>query len=476
MSFERLLRIVRTASFGLAALYAALFSGSALVLGAVVYWTVQASLERQMADRIDAEIDLLQQEYRSEGLQELVKEVNERTAYFPALNYLVLDANDNRLTGNLPKMPENLGWADIATEGNGQAVEKQFRVKTIVLGHGIRLAVGDDLEPFTQIQKAFLQALGSVLLVSLLLTLSGGLLLSRGFLSRVDAITQTAEAIIAGKLSSRVPIRGTNDHFDRLSSTLNRMLDRINTLVETLSHVSAEIAHALRTPLGRLRQKLEAVRSDVVRKSQDERTIDAAIAESETILDTFSALLRIAQIEAATCRRGFGRVDVSLLFSTIADAYSAAAEDEGKQLVSSIESRLLGWGDRDLLTEMLANLVDNAIRHTPKGTRIELSLKKSGSKLIACLADDGPGIPPEDRANVFRRFYRLERSRTTPGSGLGLALVAAVAEMHAIEIRLEDNEPGLRISLVLEAHQQFEASTAKELGEGAACYACPNGG
>jgi signal transduction histidine kinase len=294
--------------------------------------------------------------------------------------------------------------------------------------------------------------------------LSGGLLLSRGFLSRVDAITQTAEEIIAGKLSCRVPIRGTNDHFDRLSSTLNRMLDRINTLVESLSHISAEIAHALRTPLGHLRQKLEAVRSDAVRNNQKEKLIDAAIAESETILDTFSALLRIAQIEAATRRRGFGRVDVSLLFYTIADAYSAAAEEEGKQLVTSIEPRLLGWCDRDLLTEMLANLVDNAIRHTPNGTRIELSLKKSGSKLIACLADSGPGIPPEDRANVFRRFYRLERSRTTPGSGLGLALVAAVAELHAIELRLEDNEPGLRISLALEAHQQFEVGVAKEVG------------
>ena len=476
MSFERLLRIVRTASFGLAALYAALFSGSALLLGAVVYSTVQGSLERQMADRIDAEIDLLQQEYRSEGLQELVREVNERTAYFPALNYLVLDANGNRLTGNLPMMPKNVGWSDVVTEGSGQVSEKQFRAKSIVLGDGVRLAVADDLGPFAQIQEAFLQALGSVVLVYLLLTLSGGLLLSRGFLSRVDAITQTAEAIIAGKLSSRIALRGTDDHFDRLSSTLNRMLDRINTLVESLSHISTEIAHALRTPLGRLRQKLEAARRCARRNDRKDALIDAAIVESETILDTFSALLRIAQIEGATRYRGFRQIDLSLVFHTVADAYSAAAEDEGKQLLAEIEPGLLGWGDHDLITEMLANLLDNAIRHTPNGTRIELSLKKSGGKLIACLADSGPGIPHEDRANVFRRFYRLERSRTTPGSGLGLALVAAVAEMHAIEIRLEDNDPGLRISLVLEAHQRFEVSTAQEVGGGAACYACPNGG
>jgi len=456
---------MRTASFGLAALYALLFSVSVLLLGAVVYWTVQASLDRQVTDRIDAEIDLLQQEFRSEGLQDLVREVNERTAYFPALSYLVVDANGNRLTGNLPKIPRNLGWSDIETEDTGSAVEKQFRVRSVVLGDGVRLSVGDDVGPLEEIQEAFLEALGSVLLVFLLLTLSGGLLLSRGFLSRVDEITQTAEAIIEGKLSSRVPLRGTDDHFDRLSRTLNRMLDRINALVESLSHVSAEIAHALRTPLGRLRQKLEAARADATRSGQNETLIDAAVAETDTILDTFSALLRIAQIEAATRYRGFRQLDLSALFNTVADAYSTAAEDEGKQLVAEVEPGLLIWGDRDLLAEMLANLLDNAIRHTPKGTRIELSLKKQGSKLLASVADSGPGIPAEDRKNVFRRFYRLERSRTTPGNGLGLALVAAVAELHCIELRLDDNAPGLRITLAFEAHQTEEQTLSKQPGD-----------
>jgi signal transduction histidine kinase len=452
MSFVRLPRIMRTASFGLAALYALLFSVSVLLLGAVVYWTVHASLDRQMTDRIDAEIDLLQQEYRSDGLQDLVSEVNERTA-FPALSYFVVDGNGNRLTGNLPKMPENLGWSNIEAVDSGNGVEKQFRVRSIVLEGGARLAVGENVGPLEEIQEAFLEALGSVLLVFLLLTLSGGLLLSRGFLRRVDAITQTAEAIIEGKLSSRIPLRGTDDHFDRLSRTLNRMLDRINDLVESHSHLSAEIAHALRTPLGRLRQKLEATRGDAKRSGQNETLIDAAVAETDSILDTFSALLRIAQIEAATRYHGFRQVDLSALFNTVADAYSTAAEDEGKQLVADVEPGLFSWGDRDLLAELLANLLDNAIRHTPKGTRIELSLKRCGSKLIASVADSGPGIPAEDGKNVFRRFYRLERSRTTPGSGLGLALVAAVAELHAIELRLDDNAPGLRITLAFEARE-----------------------
>ena len=260
---------MRTASFGLVALYATLFSLSVLLLGAIVYWIVEVSLERQMTDRINAEIDLLQQEFSLEGLQELVREVNERITYFPAMNYMVVDANGSQLAGNLPRMPSELGWTDIEAEANNSASEKQFRVRSIDLGNGVRLAVGDDLGPFEEIQTAFLEALGSVLLVFLVLTLSGGLLLSRGFLRRVDAITQTAEAIIEGKLSSRVPLRGTQDHFDRLAGTLNRMLDRINVLVESLSHVSAEIAHALRTPLGRLRQKLEVARVEARRNDRN---------------------------------------------------------------------------------------------------------------------------------------------------------------------------------------------------------------
>jgi signal transduction histidine kinase len=447
MLFERLLRTMRTASFKLAALYAALFSASVLILGAVIYLTVQASLDRQLRGRVDAEISLLQQEFRSEGLQELVKEVDERTAYFPALSYLVLDRNGNRLTGNLPKMPKALGWSDDETEDTQGSGEKQFRVRSVVLGDGVRLAVGDDLKSSEQIHEALLGGLGSVLLVFLLLTLSGGLLLSRGFLSRVDAITQTAEAIIEGKLSRRVPLRGTDDHFDRLSRTLNHMLDRINALMQSLSHVSAEIAHALRTPLGRLRQKLEVARADARRNGDNETLIDAAIMETDTILDTFSALLRIAQIEAATRYRGFRQLNLSALFNTVADAYCTAAEDEGKQLVAEIEPDLLSWGDRDLLAEMLAALLDNAIRHTPSGTRIELTLQKRGSKIIAGVCDSGPGVPVEERENVLRRFYRLEGGTTTPGNGLGLALVAAVAELHAIELQVGDNDPGLRMTL-----------------------------
>jgi signal transduction histidine kinase len=453
MSFALLPRVVRTASFGLAVLYALLFAASGLIVGIIVYLTVQASLDRQMASRIDAEISLLEQEFRSEGLQELLTEVHERTNYFHALEYLVLNVDGTRLVGNLPIVSTGVGWADVVDPKAQESEARTFRVRTVLLPEGIQLSVGDDLGPIQEIQAAFLEAFGWALLAFLILAVTGGLLLSRTFLQRLDAITHTAEAIIGGELQSRIPLRGTNDNFDRLSSTLNRMLDRIQVLMESLSQVSNDIAHALRTPLGRLRQKLETARLSAESNSKCENAIDAAIVETENILDTFSALLRIAQIEAATRSAGFGEVDLSRLFETVVDAYAAAAEDQGKAVSAKIAPAIKTWGDRDLLTEMLANLLDNAITHTPPGAHIEVCLQNGSSLVMASVADDGHGVPQADRDRIFRRFYRLERSIRMPGSGLGLSMVAAVAELHGIQLTTDDNGPGLRIGLTFEPRQ-----------------------
>jgi signal transduction histidine kinase len=461
MSFARLPRIFRTASFGLAVLHAALFTASTIILGAIVYWTVLTSLEREMAARIDAEIDLLQQEFKSEGLRELIREIHERAAYYPALSYLVVDAKGKRLAGNLPSMPTNVGWSDIETEpdSGASAIEQNLRVRSVLLGQGVRLAVGDDLGSIEKIQQAFLKALGWALLAFIVLSLAGGLLLSFAFLQRVDAITRTVEAIIGGELHSRIPLRGTNDNFDRLSATLNRMLDRIQDLMESLSQVSNDIAHALRTPLSRLRQKLEIAKTKAGNNPKIENAVDAAIGETDIILDTFSALLRIAQIEAGARHAGFRQVDLSKAFETVADAYSAAADEQSKSLSAEIESDLWCWGDRDLITEMLANLLDNALRHTPAGTNIEMTLADSGAELVASIADNGPGIPPEEREQVFRRFYRLQQSIAQPGNGLGLSLVAAVADLHEIGLSVENNAPGLRIRM----HFRKSASEEEEV-------------
>jgi signal transduction histidine kinase len=447
MSFAVLSRVVRTASFGLAFLYALLFAISVVILGTIVYLSVQNAVDRQMATRIDAEIALLKEELRSEGRSELAREIQERTSYFHALEYLVVDAHGNRLAGNLPSEANGSGWRDIWVRDSRSGALKGFRVHTVLMDHGLRLSVGDDLGPSENIKTAFLEALGWSLVAFILLSLAGGLLLSVGFLRRVDAITCTAEAIIAGDLGRRIPVRGTNDNFDRLSQTLNAMLDRIETLMESLRQVSNDIAHSLRTPLGRLRQKLERAAAAPGSSMKYKRAINAATAETESILDTFSALLRIAQIEAGSRQAGFVEVEMSALLENVADAYAAAAEDQGKTITANLAPDLKIVGDRDLLTEMFANLLDNAIRHTPPGTNIEVSLANGGSRSIASVADTGMGVPPDERERIFRRFYRLERSIKTPGHGLGLSLVAAVAELHGIELAAEDNSPGLRLTM-----------------------------
>jgi signal transduction histidine kinase len=311
------------------------------------------------------------------------------------------------------------------------------------LDQGLRLAVGDDLAPIEEIRAALIEALGWSLLAVPLLSLAGGLALSFGFLRRVDAITSTADAIIGGDLNQRIPTRGTNDNFDRLSETLNQMLDRIQALMDSLRQVSNDIAHSLKTPLGHLRQKLRAARASDGLKCK--RAIDAALADIESLLETFSALLRIAHIEAGTRRGGFGQVKMSSLLAHLAESYTAAAEHEGKSITVNVAPKITTWGDKALLTEMFSNLLDNALRHTPRGTNIEISLAKNEAGTVAFVADNGPGIPAGDRDLIFRRFYRLARSAKTPGHGLGLSIAAAVADLHGITLSAEDNKPGLRM-------------------------------
>ena len=218
-------------------------------------------------------------------------------------------------------------------------------------------------------------------------------------------------------------------------------------LMEGLKQVSNDIAHDLRTPLSRLKQRLEEVRSEANSIEEYKEAVDQAIQDADIALSTFGALLRIAQIESGTRRANFSDVDLSSLLANLATTYSAVAEDMGKTLVSSIEPNIHVRGDRELLTQLFVNLIENALRHTPSGATVSISLALREGGPIAEVSDTGPGIPESERANVFKRFYRLDRSRSTPGAGLGLALVAAVAELHTARIELLDNEPGLKVAV-----------------------------
>jgi signal transduction histidine kinase len=324
---------------------------------------------------------------------------------------------------------------------------EQVRALISRLGDGSMLVVGGDLRQIGDLEEAIATALLWTVGLVAVLGMGGGALLSHAFLRRVDAISRTAEAIIAGNLTRRVELRGTGDDLDRLARTLNRMLDRIGLLMRSLQQVSSDIAHDLRTPLTRMYQRLEDARTRARSGREYEAAIDAALAEADGLLATFAALLRIAQVEGASPRAGFTLVDLSAVAETVADAYRPDAEAAGQQLITAISPGITVNGDRELLTQALANLAENALRHTPAGTCIQVRLAGDSARVILSVEDNGPGVASADLPRLTDRFYRGERSRTTPGNGLGLSLVGAVAELHRARLRLEPLQPGLRVSL-----------------------------
>jgi signal transduction histidine kinase len=265
----------------------------------------------------------------------------------------------------------------------------------------------------------------------------------------VDAISRTAEAIIEGDLTQRIPLQGTKDDLDRLAETLNRMLDRTNKLLESVRQASNNIAHDLRTPLSRLGQRLEEARMRSLSPEDHRRALDAAKTEVDALLDTFAALLRIAEVEAGAQRAAFHPVDLSAVVLTVTEAFTPSAEEAGYTLTAAVAHGIVVYGDRELLTQMLVNLVENALRHTPPGTHVRLSLRDGSGRVMLTVEDNGPGVPETERELILRRFHRLDQSRSTPGSGLGLSLVVAVAELHRGELHLADAGPGLRVSVHL---------------------------
>jgi signal transduction histidine kinase len=287
--------------------------------------------------------------------------------------------------------------------------------------------------------------------VTVLMAILGSVIVSTTVLKRVDAVSRTARAILAGDFSQRVPVRGTNDEFDDLAASINAMLDRIEDLMRSMRQVSNDIAHDLRTPLTRLRQRLEHAKRRVHTVEELHDDLGHSIAQVDLILETFSALLRIAQIEAGRKTERTISVDVSTLLCGIVEDFAPAAEDRGQRLVAEVQPQLKAAADPELLTQMVVNLVENAMRYSPAGARISVQGRTVEEKIELAVCDTGPGIPPQERDNVLRPFYRLEASRTTEGNGLGLSLVAAIAKHHHAKLTLDDNAPGLRVAVVFPA-------------------------
>jgi signal transduction histidine kinase len=428
----------RSTSLRLAALYTTVFAISVLVLGAITLFTTRTALSEQFDARIRSESAALVQEFQVEGLTGVVEAVHERDRTPGSLDYGVQGPGGQPLAGRLANIKTALGWSVMSE--NGAKTGEPIRMLAVALPNGYRLVVGDDQERIEALDGAVLRGFGWAFAGVVILGVAGGYALSGDVHRRLAAISGTAEAIIDGDLTRRVPVRGSDDDLDRLALTFNRMLDRIAALMESLKQVSSDIAHDMRTPLTRLRQRLEAGLAAPAERGQ---AMEGALADLDAILDTFAALLRIAQIESGARRAAFQPVDISAIARTVVDAFAPSAEDARQSLTLNAASPLALDGDPELLTQMLVNLVENALRHTGQGARIEVAVIRRGSGALLSVTDNGPGVPEAERERLFDRFYRLERSRSTPGSGLGLALVAAVARLHGAEVMLADAGPGL---------------------------------
>ena len=447
----RLRQLTKTANFRLAAAYALLFSVSVIVLGTVVFLRTTSAFEEQARARIESEAGALENAFHEGGMAELVDTIKsrQRGRVVRGLVYGIVDQKAGTTSGDLTDPPTSIGWSTLVgpPDGDEEPGElEQLTVLTIDLGDGVWLSIGDDFGRIAQLGEAMIETFGFVLLLTVALAIAGGLYISDRFLGRISAITGTAEAIINGDIHNRIPRRAADDELDRLGSTLNRMLDRIVSLMDALRQVSSSIAHELRTPLSHLRQTLEVAQADAEAGQVSGTFLTQAIEETDRLLNTFAALLRIAQIESGTRKQGFRELDLSAIAQSLVQTYETTAEDEGRHLSADIAPGILVHGDGELIVQAVVNLVENAIRHTAPGSHIRLTLAVEGAPVLT-VADNGPGVPVVDRQRILRRFERLERNGSGQGSGLGLSIVSAIAELHDIALSLEDNGPGLKVSM-----------------------------
>ncbi|MFQ5935800.1 MAG: ATP-binding protein [Acidiferrobacterales bacterium] len=458
-------RLFRSSTFRLALIYMALFGASILILLGFIYWSTVAYMGRQTDAIIEAEIEALAERYRVGGLAGLTDLIAERLSRKPAGSSIYLVANGlfEPMIGNLDRWPSAPptpdGWLvfQLEDETPGQAGVREARARVFRLQGGFHLLVGRDMHERDEAQGLIMRALVWGLAITVVLALVGGSMMSRSMVRRLEAINAASREIMQGDLSRRIPAKGTGDDFDRLTDNLNSMLDRIELLMDDVRRVSDSIAHDLRTPLSRLRHRLELLNMPGANGERMRESVEQAVAEADRLLTTFNALLRIARIESEGRRAGFTDLDFSALLRDVVELYEPLAEDKQQRFNTRLRDGVQIHGDRDLLFQAIANLVDNAIKYAPAGGAIELAMESDQGGTRVTVADDGPGISASAADKVFQRFFRQDASRSTPGSGLGLSLVAAVAKLHQAQIALHDNRPGLRVVL------DFGNAATKEL-------------
>ena len=456
-------KLLRTTAFQLTLVYLLVFIVFAVSLLGYFALNTRRLITEQITNRVNLEVNVLREQYEQGGIRRLVTIIDQR-ARRPSSNLLMVTTpTGEELAGNVgslePGILDHPGWFELSYRRAEASDESQHRalVRVVELPSGFRILVGRDLEERERIYAIISNAGRWSFALVVVLGLAGGFFVSRRVLRRVDAMTETAHTIMAGDLSGRLPVAGTGDELDRLAENLNAMLERIEALMRGLKEVSDNIAHDLKTPLTRLRNRCEQALRGARRDLDYRATLEATIAESDELIRTFDALLMIARAEAGHARDNMVDFDAAEIVRDVGELYEPLADEKG--LALKVEAPLTApvRGNRELVSQALANLVDNAIKYAGPETsktngataEIVVGAGADGERITLTVADHGPGIPEADRGRVVERFVRLEQSRSEPGSGLGLSLASAVARLHGGELKFEDNHPGLKSIIAL---------------------------
>jgi signal transduction histidine kinase len=455
-------KLLRTTAFQLTLVYLVIFIVFAASLLGYFALNTRRLITEQITTTVDSEISGLREQYNQGGIRRLVIVVDLRSRRPGSSLYLVTTANGEGLAGNVgslePGVLDHPGWLETnyrrleAPEGN----DHRALVQVVQLPGGFRLLVGRDLEERERLFGIIANAGQWSLALVIVLGLAGGFFVSRRVLNRIEAMTETAQTIMAGDLAGRLPVAGTGDELDRLAEHLNAMLERIEALMRGLKEVSDNIAHDLKTPLTRLRNRCEQALRGAAGVDDYRAALEATIAESDDLIRTFDALLMIARAESGHARDNMTEFDAAEIARDVGELYEPLADEKGIALTVDAPAAAPVRGNRELVSQALANLIDNAIKYAGpngqlNGAAAEIVVKagNDGERISLSVADRGPGIAEADRGRVVERFVRLEQSRSEPGSGLGLSLAAAVARLHGGELKLEDNHPGLRSTIAL---------------------------
>ncbi len=450
-------RLLRTTAVRLALRYALLYAVLIAVGLGLLYWSTGRFVDAQVRAGLEREMQELMRTDRAQGRPQLVAEIvaELHLGGRDRLHVLLADADGRSLAGDLTQWPLDVTtdnrvrnvWVDEdLLPGRGED-EAYWPALAAELPDGARLLIAHAVDQADALQDFALGTMAAILAVSVALALGLGLLQGRNLLRRIDTLSATARAVGAGRLSRRIPLSGRNDEFDDLADQLNAMLERIEQLLTGMRQVTDNVAHDLRGPLSRLRNRLDVTLLEARTPEEYREAIERAGDDIQGIIQTFNALLEIAQAEAGNLRGEWGPVDLATLAAELGDLYRDIAEEQDKGIDVSLDPGLTVEGNRDLLAQALSNLLENAVKFAPIGSRVDLTVLRTAGRVRLSVRDRGPGIPADQRERVLERFVRLDAARSTQGSGLGLSLVAAAARLHGANLSLGDAGPGLIVTL-----------------------------